>query len=135
MNSSQNADMLIRPKKSDRNVSPFQSQKPQFRTSNAQYYGDYRGCPVLASNCSSSTSSLEDTMMENASIRIWSGIIPLRTPKVTTYSQKIFLGGIPWDTSEDALRTIFGHFGNLRVEWPGKDNFSAKPKVTIILFN
>lgn len=63
------------------------------------------------------------------SVRTWNGVIPTRTSKAVTYSQKVFLGGIPWETSEDTLKHIFGRFGPLRVEWPGKDpNFSTKPK-------
>ena len=33
----------------------------------------------------------------------------------------MFLGGIPWDISEESLLHIFGQFGPVRVEWPGRD--------------
>lgn len=76
----------------------------------------------------SSCSSI-DMNSGTAAVRTWNGIIPTRTSKAVTYSQKVFLGGIPWETSEETLKHIFGRYGPLRVEWPGKDpNFSTKPK-------
>lgn len=78
----------------------------------------------------SSCSSIDMTGANANAVRTWNGIIPTRTSKAVTYSQKVFLGGIPWETSEETLKHIFGRFGSgLRVEWPGKDpNFSTKPK-------
>ena len=42
-------------------------------------------------------------------------------------SCKVFLGGVPWDINEPALLQAFKQFGNIRIEWPGKDN-SPIPK-------
>ena len=42
-------------------------------------------------------------------------------------SCKIFLGGVPWDISEAALALAFKNYGNIRIEWPGKEA-DALPK-------
>lgn len=58
----------------------------------------------------------------------WSGILPPRTHRFITYSPKVFLGGIPWDISEQSLMQILKPFGQIRVEWPGKEQNAAQPK-------
>lgn len=58
----------------------------------------------------------------------WSGIIPPRAHRFITYSPKIFLGGLPWDLSEATLMQIFKPFGQIKVEWPGKEQNAAQPK-------
>lgn len=58
----------------------------------------------------------------------WSGPLPVRFHKNPFYSCKVFLGGVPWDVTELALRQAFLHFGNIQVEWPGKENSSNPPK-------
>ena len=60
----------------------------------------------------------------------WSGQLPHRTSTAapnSSYSAKIFLGGVPWDISEQALAQAFAEFGDVRVEWPGRD-FTSPPK-------
>jgi len=60
----------------------------------------------------------------------WSGQLPHRTSTAapnSSYSTKIFLGGVPWDISEQALAQAFAEFGEVRVEWPGRD-FTSPPK-------
>jgi len=60
----------------------------------------------------------------------WSGQLPHRTSTAapnSSYSTKIFLGGVPWDISEQALAQAFEEFGEVRVEWPGRD-FTSPPK-------
>lgn len=52
----------------------------------------------------------------------WSGQLPSRTYKNPVYSCKVFVGGVPWDVTEQGLIETFGRFGPLRVQWPGKDN-------------
>jgi len=37
------------------------------------------------------------------------------------------LGGVPWDVNEHILAHAFSPFGNVRIEWPGKDS-AAVPK-------
>ncbi|XP_053978983.1 cytoplasmic polyadenylation element-binding protein 1 isoform X1 [Hylaeus volcanicus] len=58
----------------------------------------------------------------------WSGILPQRTQKPSGYSSKVFLGGVPWDITESLLVATFKQFGQIRVEWPGKDQFATQPK-------
>jgi hypothetical protein len=58
----------------------------------------------------------------------WSGNLPVRIHRFATYSPKVFLGGIPWDISEQTLMQIFKPFGNVRIEWPGKEQNAAQPK-------
>jgi cytoplasmic polyadenylation element-binding protein len=58
----------------------------------------------------------------------WSGILPPRSHRLITYSPKVFLGGIPWDISEQSLVQIFRQFGPTRVEWPGKEQHASQPK-------
>ncbi|XP_076238946.1 polyadenylation element binding protein orb [Calliopsis andreniformis] len=58
----------------------------------------------------------------------WSGILPQRTQKPSGYSSKVFLGGVPWDITESLLVATFKQFGQIRVEWPGKDQSSTQPK-------
>ncbi|CAG9768902.1 unnamed protein product [Ceutorhynchus assimilis] len=58
----------------------------------------------------------------------WSGNLPARTEHPYGYSSKVFLGGVPWDISEQCLVQIFRQFGQVRVEWPGKDRQVSQPK-------
>lgn len=52
----------------------------------------------------------------------WSGQLPPRIYRNPTYSCKVFLGGVPWDITEANLVSTFKPFGNVKVEWPGKDS-------------
>ncbi|XP_071789324.1 uncharacterized protein [Asterias amurensis] len=56
----------------------------------------------------------------------WSGVLPPRNYKNPVYSCKVFLGGVPWDITEAGLQSCFKPFGNVRVEWPGKDGKHPK---------
>ncbi|XP_015598042.1 cytoplasmic polyadenylation element-binding protein 1 [Cephus cinctus] len=58
----------------------------------------------------------------------WSGVLPNRTQKPSGYSSKVFLGGVPWDITESMLVATFKQFGQIRVEWPGKDQSASQPK-------
>ncbi|XP_072379912.1 cytoplasmic polyadenylation element-binding protein 1 [Diabrotica undecimpunctata] len=59
----------------------------------------------------------------------WSGILPPRSNvKPIGYSSKVFLGGVPWDITEQMLIQTFKPFGPIRVEWPGKDKAASQPK-------
>lgn len=44
----------------------------------------------------------------------WGGVLPPRSHRFITYSPKVFLGGIPWDISEQSLMQIFKPFGQIR---------------------
>jgi cytoplasmic polyadenylation element-binding protein len=55
----------------------------------------------------------------------WKGKLPpksYRTPVV--YSTKVFVGGLPWDITEEDLVKEFGQFGPCRVEWTNKEKFN-----------
>ncbi|XP_076250696.1 polyadenylation element binding protein orb [Rhynchophorus ferrugineus] len=58
----------------------------------------------------------------------WSGVLPPRIDKATGYSSKVFLGGVPWDISEQCLVQAFRQFGPIKVEWPGKERHASQPK-------
>lgn len=59
----------------------------------------------------------------------WSGLLPPRSiSKPLGYSSKVFLGGVPWDISEQLLIQTFKQFGPIRVEWPGKEKQASQPK-------
>lgn len=51
----------------------------------------------------------------------WSGHLPPKIYKNPIYSNKVFLGGVPWDITEAGLQQAFRPFGALNIEWPGKD--------------
>jgi len=52
----------------------------------------------------------------------WSGQLPPRNYKNPIYSNKVFLGGVPWDINEAGLQQAFRPFGAVKVEWPNKDS-------------
>lgn len=58
----------------------------------------------------------------------WSGVLPPRTTKPTGYSSKVFLGGVPWDITEAMLVQTFKQYGQIKVEWPGKEKQVPQPK-------
>lgn len=51
----------------------------------------------------------------------WHGELPPRDYTSPTFSRKIFVGGVPWDITEAALKDSFGEFGSCAVEWPGQE--------------
>lgn len=56
----------------------------------------------------------------------WKGKLPpkqYKTPIV--YSTKVFVGGLPWDITEEDIVKEFGVFGPCRVEWTNKEKFNA----------
>ncbi|GFU36490.1 cytoplasmic polyadenylation element-binding protein 1-B [Nephila pilipes] len=55
----------------------------------------------------------------------WEGPLPPRTYENPTYSCKVFLGGVPWDITEDGLIEAFAAFGPVKTFWPGKENRSG----------
>ena len=58
----------------------------------------------------------------------WSGQLPPRQHQNPMYSNKVFIGGVPWDISERCLMQAFEQFGNVRIEWPGRGNAPSPPK-------
>lgn len=47
---------------------------------------------------------------------------------------KVFLGGVPWDITENNLIQAFRPFGNIRIEWPGKDSSSIPKGYLYVIF-
>ena len=62
----------------------------------------------------------------------WSGLLPQKYYSNPVYSCKIFLGGVPWDVTEVSLVQAFSPFGNIRIEWPGKDQSPSPPKALCV---
>ncbi|CAH8480732.1 unnamed protein product [Dicrocoelium dendriticum] len=63
----------------------------------------------------------------------WSGRLPVRIYRSMTFSRKVFLGGVPWDSTTEDLLIAFARFGTLTVSWPqqeGNHLFTARTKST-----
>ena len=55
----------------------------------------------------------------------WKGKLPPKQYRVPIiYSTKVFVGGLPWDITEDDLIKEFGVFGPCRVEWTNKEKYN-----------
>ncbi len=52
---------------------------------------------------------------------IWRGVLPRRSYRNVLFSCKVFLGGLPYDMTEAGMIHAFRPFGNVRIEWPGKE--------------
>jgi cytoplasmic polyadenylation element-binding protein len=48
----------------------------------------------------------------------WSGQLPVKVHKNPVYSSKVFLGGVPFDISDQQLIEAFSPYGQVRVQWP-----------------
>ncbi|XP_049870678.1 cytoplasmic polyadenylation element-binding protein 1-A isoform X2 [Pectinophora gossypiella] len=56
----------------------------------------------------------------------WSGPLPARcTDPSGGFSVKVFIGGLPYDISEQGLLHTFRHFQPVRVEYPGREDGSV----------
>ncbi|XP_060802202.1 cytoplasmic polyadenylation element-binding protein 1 [Amyelois transitella] len=56
----------------------------------------------------------------------WTGVLPARcTDPSAGFSAKVFLGGLPWDITEQALMLALKQFQPVRVEWPGQADGAA----------
>lgn len=64
----------------------------------------------------------------------WRGQLPIRSHNQKTLSMKVFLGGVPWDITENNLIQAFRPFGNIRIEWPGKDSSSIPKGYLYVIF-
>lgn len=66
----------------------------------------------------------------------WSGFLQPRVHKVVNYSPKVFLGGIPWDISEQSLIQIFKQFGPIKYDSRIVKLFAflSKPLIHFVLF-
>jgi cytoplasmic polyadenylation element-binding protein len=55
----------------------------------------------------------------------WKGKLPPKQYKIAiVYSTKVFVGGLPWDITEEDILKEFGVFGPCRVEWTNKEKFN-----------
>jgi len=86
---------------------------PRWATMN-QYLGDSREIMELERRAQMQITSNDPTYT-------WSGQLPARNYKNPIYSNKIFLGGVPWDITEAGLQQAFRPFGPVKVEWPIKE--------------
>uniref|UniRef100_A0A1B0GHH9 Putative rna-binding protein rrm superfamily n=1 Tax=Lutzomyia longipalpis TaxID=7200 RepID=A0A1B0GHH9_LUTLO len=68
------------------------------------------------------------SLATGGSVCTWYGKLPVRNHSSVTYSTKVFVGGIPWEMSEDAIMGMFRQLGSVRIEWPGKDNRTSRPR-------
>ncbi|XP_039275201.1 cytoplasmic polyadenylation element-binding protein 1-B-like, partial [Nilaparvata lugens] len=48
----------------------------------------------------------------------YDGDFPIREYNNPTYSVKVFLGGVPWDITEENLIEDLSPFGRVSVQWP-----------------
>ena len=72
----------------------------------------------------------EAVPIKNSKYLCWEGVLPKRKRKsgdkgVVVYSRKVFIGGVPWDVTEDQLKKAFGEFGNFFVQWPTRESTSS----------
>ncbi|XP_058813698.1 cytoplasmic polyadenylation element-binding protein 4 isoform X2 [Topomyia yanbarensis] len=122
-------------------LSQFQLQQYQFNQLLPNYNSTQLKNWALQNSSSSSTSSSGNDINLDRIARFhrssaahydatctWSGVLPPRSHRLVTYSSKIFLGGMPWDISEQSLVQIFKPFGSIKVEWPGKEQQAIQPK-------
>ncbi|XP_047025968.1 cytoplasmic polyadenylation element-binding protein 1-B isoform X2 [Helicoverpa zea] len=59
----------------------------------------------------------------------WGGKLPPRCSDPSGgFSAKVFLGGLPWDITEQALMQTLKHFQPVRVEWPGRAGGTGAPR-------
>lgn len=65
--------------------------------------------------------SLDSASRKMESIRSWQGSLPMRNYNSMSFSRKVFLGGVPWDSTSEDLINAFSQFGNVTVLWPQKD--------------
>eukprot|EP00116_Pleurobrachia_bachei_P003078 sb/3463340/ len=83
--------------------------------------------PTRPSSTSSAAAVATDALNSYHDIPTWTGRLPPKNNIDTKYSRKVFLGGVPWDITNDDLQKKFNEFGSLQIEWPPTKN-GQKPK-------
>ena len=102
-------------------------------TMNQNVSFDHESCdgnlPVYHQEASKPTKQVS-TFNQQRPCEYWEGVLPKRkklpgdtNPPV--YSRKVFVGGVPWDITEEQLRTAFAKFGSFAVQFPTRDSASA----------
>ncbi|VDN06627.1 unnamed protein product [Thelazia callipaeda] len=77
--------------------------------------GYFLSCPQMkAALISQEVSSGEKTCY-------WKGELPPRDYLNPVFSNKIFVGGVPWDITASSLYASFSKYGSCYVEWPNKE--------------
>lgn len=65
----------------------------------------------------------------------WNWPLPKRSGKPQTYfSKKVFIGGVPWDITEDQLQAAFKKYGPFKVQWPVKETSSSQVRIKGYLY-
>ncbi|OUC47026.1 hypothetical protein D917_07246 [Trichinella nativa] len=65
----------------------------------------------------------------------WNGDVPPKVYTNPSYSCKVFVGGVPWDITEQSLICAFRQFGSVRVEWPGREARYARSAMKPVTSN
>lgn len=85
-------------------------------------FGDAAALDTYARYYRSAATGVAPAYMMEGPACVWAKELPPRCYKSQpVYSCKVFVGGVPWDISEEALLEGFAAFGLCRVEWPGKE--------------
>ena len=85
-------------------------------------------------------SSKDIKPVSEKSCEYWEGVLPKRkrppgeTNQMPVYSRKVFVGGVPWDITEEQLRTAFGKFGTFAIQWPTRDSSSSNVRIKGYLY-
>jgi len=66
----------------------------------------------------------------------WNRPLPKRTGvnRETYFSKKVFIGGVPWDITEDQLQAAFKKYGPFKVQWPVKETSSSQVRIKGYLY-
>jgi len=99
--------------------------------------------PEIYQNHNLEESSISSKSWKNRSEKsceYWEGVLPKRkrTPgdvnQMPVYSRKVFVGGVPWDITEEQLRIAFGKFGTFTIQWPTRDSVSSNVRIKGYLY-
>ena len=65
---------------------------------------------------------------------VWSGQLTSCADISSPLCPKVFLGGVPWDVTEDVLIDAFLPFGNIKIEWPTNSCTAAFKGYVYVIF-
>ena len=108
-----------------------QGMSPLIKNYNIVYFALKLVDVTQLSNC------LVDNLLADAKPTascVWSGDLPSSARVSSPMSTKVFLGGVPWDVTEDLLVAAFLPFGNITVEWPNNSSSAAFKGYVYIIF-
>lgn len=113
-------DLLIKKSPSDSLVTPKNSlqKSASLLTTSVHQNGINTAIETAAKKYRSAAQISEATCC-------WKGKLPAKQYKTPiVYSTKVFVGGLPWDITEEDLIKEFGVFGPCRVEWTNKEKYN-----------